>query len=725
MRNFMQKALSRLRTKILLFGLFMSIAPFVILGLINMEISKEKLVEQVHSANRASIQNSVVQLESQISQTFQSLFVLRDSLAVNRTNDVDLYYLFHSFMKNVPYVESISRFTHTGEEQYSVNRWSIVEKGELNLEKDKNLLEQIRQGRTYLSSVIPNVDGKMIVTLAVPMNDMAGASGGILVQINLRQMFDQIFTHSRISKEATMFLLDEKGNLIGTPQTMELIGRSFHQYKQISVTSGIPVTVMDEDKNGDPIIGYALRVPSTRWIVVLEQSEKVAFASLQQIKWNLVLSTLLIVLLVSATSIVFALVFSGPIEKIASGVREISEGNFSFRIRVSTSDEIGRLAESVNGMAQKLQRKTNELLEEKQRLDMVVSGMGMGLILVDENFRVGWVNRTIKEWFQGDFIVGQHCKEALGGHCDCCENCPVHTEIMVKENQREMLSSRVDPQGKLRYFRHQIFRLYPEKVTSPFLEVIEDITEKREMESAVVQADKLAAIGMLASGIAHEINNPLGILSVYSEDLKERMSEEDFITLATSGDVEKYLDTIQKQIVRCKGITSGLLQFSRKSSITFELIHTHSSIDEILMLIQYEIRKKQIQIIKNYEAKEYYVNATASELQQVFLNVLTNALDAMEEHGVIQVNTYNPTEQELVIEMVDSGSGIRPDHLSKIFDPFFTTKPAGKGTGLGLSVCYGIIKRFGGDIQITSQVGTSTTVTIRLPCAKGETQYEL
>ncbi|MGC5324643.1 ATP-binding protein [Brevibacillus sp. SYSU BS000544] len=688
--HFWKKTVSRLRTKILLFGLFMSIVPFVFMGLVNMEISRGKLVEQVHSANQATMQNSVDQLENLISQTFQSMFVLRDSMAVGPTSDENLYYLFHSFMKNVPYVESISRFSSTGNELYTISRWNIHQKGEQN----RQLLEQIRQGKTYISPVLPNADGKMIVTLAVPDHLPSEPNGGILVQINLKQLFDQLSTHTRVSKDTTIALLDEKGKLIGASKSIR----------------------MDDGTKGN--FRYTMRVPSTQWTVVLEQAEQSALASFQQIKMNLILSTLLIVLLVSAISVVFALFFSGPIEKIDSGVRAIAEGNFFSRIRVSGSDEIGRLAESVNAMAERLQQKTNELLEEKQRLDMVVSGMGMGLIVVDEDFRVGWVNRTVKDWFQTEQLVGKHCREAFGEQCDLCETCPVHTEAMVSGNQREMISTRVDQQGRLRYFRHQVFRLHPEKRKSPFLEVIEDITEKREMEAAVIQADKLAAIGMLASGIAHEINNPLGILSVYGEDLKERLDEEDLLSLADSGEIEKYLDTIQKQIIRCKEITSHLLHFSRKSSTVHEPVNIHSCLEETLELIRHEVRKKQIQVIKNYEATDAFVNATTSEMQQVFLNLFTNALDAMEGQGILQVHTSNPDNTEVVMEIVDNGKGIHPDHLLKIFDPFFTTKPAGKGTGLGLSVCYGIVKKFGGDLHITSQSGMSTTVTIRLPVRK-------
>lgn len=702
----LRKAFHRLRTKILLFGLLMSIVPFLILGTLNIQVSKAKLYEEVDKTNQALIENAAYQLETLISHTVETMYVLQSALSYDRLNDGDTYYLLSSFMKNVPYAENVAILHQNGMERVKVDRWTIVTKQDLGVIQNKRLLEQIRTGNPYIGPVVTNGSGKITVNVAIPNRGRSGSDEGIYTRINLKQLLDQLITKTRMSEGSYLYVTDQQ---------------SFHDFTPGEAQPAKRIYPMN---NGERVLAYALGVPGSEWLVVLAKPVDQAFASFNRLQLNLVLSTLLIALFVSTISVIFTLLFSRPIEKIERGVRSVADGNLSSRISVSTNDEIGSLALSFNEMAQKLQMQTNELLEEKKRLDIVVSGMGMGLVLIDESFRVRWMNRTITEWFgdSGD-LMGSVCSEAFGKACRLCSHCPVQTQSMIREDKKEMISTRTDLHGRTRYYRHLVFHLHPGKYPSSFLEVIEDITDKREMEAAVVQADKLAAIGLLASGIAHEINNPLGILSIYSEDLKDRMEEEDVDQLVRSGEIHKYLETIDKQIFRCKTIITHLLKFSRKSSETYENTDVHQSMEEIVNLLRHEIRKKQVKMITNYEASYPMVLAGAGEIQQVLLNLITNALDAVSAADTIQVYTKETQQQQLMIEIADSGEGIAEGDLTRIFDPFFTTKPEGKGTGLGLSICYGIIKRLGGDIQIQSQLGLGTTVTVWLPLAKGGAQY--
>lgn len=698
----LRKAFHRLRTKILLFGLLMSVVPFLILGTLNIQVSKAKLYEEVDATNQALLENAAKQLETLVAHTVDMMYVLQSTLSSGRLNDGDTYYLLSSFMKNVPYAENVVIIHQNGLESVKVDRWTIVTKQDLGIIQNNQLLEQIRTGNPYIGSVVTNDGEKMTVDVAIPNRGWAGSEGGILARINLKQLLDQLITKTHLNEGSYLNVTNQES------------------FQDFPLGETLPLERIYPLNNGERVIGYSMGVPGTKWNVTLTKPVDKAFASFHRLQVNLILSTLLIALFVSTISVIFALLFSRPIEKIEKGVQSIAEGDLSSRISVSTNDEIGSLAQSFNEMAQKLQMQTNELLEEKTRLDMVVSGMGMGLVLIDESFRIRWINRTITEWF-GDsgHLLGNVCSEAFGEACQLCRACPIQTQSIIREDKEEMISTRTDLHGRTRHYRHLVFHLHPHKNPSSFLEVIEDITDKREMEAAVVQADKLAAIGLLASGIAHEINNPLGILSIYSEDLKDRMEEEDVHQLVQTGEIHKYLETMDKQIFRCKTIITHLLKFSRKSLETYEDTDVHQSMEEIVNLVQHEIRKKQVKMITNYVASYSTVLAATGEIQQVLLNLITNALDAVSMGDTIQVCMEETDQQQLVIEIADNGEGIAEADFTRIFDPFFTTKPEGKGTGLGLSICYGIIKRLGGDIQIQSQLGHGTTVTVWLPLVKG------
>ncbi|WP_027415152.1 PAS domain-containing sensor histidine kinase [Aneurinibacillus terranovensis] len=713
----------RIRTKILIFGLLMSIVPFFLLGTVNIYISKQKLTDSINTTNKLFVEDGVNQLETIVSHTFQTMNVLRDSMAsYSPTGDEeDEYYLFSSFLKNIPYAENVTRYDERGKERFKVDRWSLVTSQDLGIIKNNELLANTRLGKTYISPVMMNKNGKMVVSLAIPRYGASGRTGGILVEINLGQLFDVLISRAR-HNASSLYVMDQNGKPIVQSGFSSVIDSSgvYEQFRTIPLNAAQPVYQMYNTKEGQPVIGYVQRVPSTDWLIVLEQPVDVAFASFKQLQANLLLFTLLIALLVFIISIVFAHIFSRPIEKIERGIQRITNGDLATRIEVKANDEIGSLANSMNEMAEKLKERTEEVIEEKKRLDLVVSGMGMGLVLIDENFHVSWTNGKMEEWYGEKYgYIGDLCADAERENCDVCKECSVIVRQMATGDERERISSRTDKNGDKRFYRHQIFKISPEKERSPYLEVIEDVTEKRKMEMTMVQADKLAAIGLLASGIAHEINNPLGILSIYAEDLKDRTQEENLVDLAADGEIERYLDTMSEQVMRCKNITSQILNFSRQSSSNSESVDIHQTIDNTLVLLQHEVKKEQVNVNKQFEADSPIVHVPGGEIQQVLLNLLKNAVDAVNGNGTIWIQTRNLSDDEIVVEVKDNGTGIAAADLPRIFDPFFTTKPPGKGTGLGLSICYGIVKRFGGSIQLSSQPGSGTTVEIRLPKSNG------
>ncbi|MBZ4686478.1 MAG: sensor histidine kinase [Clostridiales bacterium] len=246
-----------------------------------------------------------------------------------------------------------------------------------------------------------------------------------------------------------------------------------------------------------------------------------------------------------------------------------------------------------------------------------------------------------------------------------------------------------------------------------------ELRTSRQKEHALRQAEKLSSLGLLASGVAHELNNPLGVISAYAEDLQEQLAEGNAQDLVIEGELQYYLQIIIKQSRRCKEIIGNLLNFARKSRSENEKVDLRQVVDNTLQLVKYRIEKKEIATEVNIPNSIPTLTANFGDLQQVLLNVITNALDALETGGWLKISA-SIEEKHLFLKIMDNGSGIEQDDLNRIFEPFFTTKEPGRGTGLGLSICYGIMQKMGGRIAVESVPGEGTTVTLVFPLSVRE-----
>ncbi len=241
------------------------------------------------------------------------------------------------------------------------------------------------------------------------------------------------------------------------------------------------------------------------------------------------------------------------------------------------------------------------------------------------------------------------------------------------------------------------------------LVIFDDITDRSELERRLVQADKLSSIGLLAAGVAHEVNTPLAVISTYAQMLSKQVS----------GDEQKsrMLDKIAKQTFRASEIVNSLLNFSRTSSTELADVDLNRVVQETASLLEHQFNSAGIEIKLNLPATLAHITGNAGKLQQVFLNLFLNARDAMQPGGQLEVSTSSD-ESAVRVDVSDTGHGIAPENINRIYDPFFTTKAARKGTGLGLSVSYGIIHEHGGTIEVTSRVGGGSRFRLELPLVR-------
>lgn len=239
--------------------------------------------------------------------------------------------------------------------------------------------------------------------------------------------------------------------------------------------------------------------------------------------------------------------------------------------------------------------------------------------------------------------------------------------------------------------------------------------EKELLNQQVIETGKLASIGQLAAGIAHEINNPVAIMVEEAGWISDLLEEEEFQESKNLDEFYRSLNQIRTQGQRCKEITHKLLSFARKTDSRLQNISVNELLEEVISLSAQRAKYSNVVINTHFQDDLPLTAMSPSEMQQVILNLINNAVDAMEKSGGTLDITSRLEKDHLVISVADNGPGIPRDNLARIFDPFFTTKPVGKGTGLGLSICYGIIKKMGGEIDVKSVIGMGTSFHIRLP----------
>ena len=323
----------------------------------------------------------------------------------------------------------------------------------------------------------------------------------------------------------------------------------------------------------------------------------------------------------------------------------------------------------------------------------------------------------MQEWFKSDQkLEGTPCYMLFKGNAKPCHNCMMRKTFEEGVIQRAKHSV-ITPTGERRYYQLTTTPLVDiNEQVSQVLCLIEDVTQQVEMQLKLIQAGKLAAIGELASGLAHQLNNPLvGILN-YVQLLQRRIGPND--------PNRELLDTVERGARQCKDIVRNLLNFSRPHHFNFEMLDLRNVLDSTLVLIENSLKVGNIVISKEIKDDLPPIEGNLTQIQQVFLNILMNSFHAMPKGGRIkilaevidnEVIDNKDNHKYCVVRFTDSGKGIPKSIIDKIFDPFFTTKDKNKGTGLGLSIAYGIIKAHNGKIEVESEEGVGTTFSVYFP----------
>jgi signal transduction histidine kinase/HAMP domain-containing protein len=483
----------------------------------------------------------------------------------------------------------------------------------------------------------------------------------------------------------------------------------------------------------------------------------------------IVLLTALVVAIGILLTVFLVNIIVNPIQQLVFATDKVANGDLAQMVKVRRKDEIGKLASAFNRMTNSLKESRNEIEEynrtlenkvkerttdlerttrllqaEYNRLDAIINSPNLGIVIEDQGCNIKFMNKSLIDAFGNQ--IGEKCYEKFKGRKEKCEVCPID-EILIKGKK---IFNYFDQDQAGNYYALSAAPFQDEKGEKYILETLRDITEQKKLELQVkehtqnlekanaelknalknlkeaqaqlIQAEKMAGIGQLAAGVAHELNNPLGGILGYCQFALEKITKKPLKEL-TGEDIStysQYLKDIEQQSKRCKAIIQSLLKFSRASvKEDFEPIDINSILKETFTFVNHQMEKHKVKLEEVLSPSLPRLSGNTSQLQQVFTNLILNAVQAMPDGGRLTVlDKLSEDKGSLEISFADTGEGISKENLSKIFEPFFTTKKVGQGTGLGLSVSYGIVKEHGGEIQVESTVGQGSTLIVILPLRK-------
>lgn len=387
-----------------------------------------------------------------------------------------------------------------------------------------------------------------------------------------------------------------------------------------------------------------------------------------------------------------------PIRALAKGAEEIGRGNFDYQIDTVSSDETHILSEAFNQMSHNLNNSISELRASRERYRKLLDSISDAVMLIDSEKRIlSWNSAAQK-------IFGYSLEEVAGRRIDMLYHSSTDTvnakDLEIRDGEKVLIKK----DGSTFPGFVKIKPLQDSANTGNVV-VIKDITDQKEMaklEKQLLQAEKLATVGKLAAGVAHEINNPLTSISLHTQIMLKKKVDES---------TNDRLKIINREAHRAARIVKELLEFARQSEPKLNSVNINNEIEKVLKILDPQLNGIRVTTVLEPLPP---IMADSEQIQQVIINMMTNSIQSIITNGEIIIRT-TAEKDNIKISITDNGCGIPQENIGKIFDPFFTTKKLGEGTGLGLSTCYGIIKQHNGSIDVKSEVGTGTTFIIRLP----------
>ncbi|HMK60958.1 MAG TPA: ATP-binding protein [Dissulfurispiraceae bacterium] len=571
----------------------------------------------------------------------------------------------------------------------------INRKGEvIHFEGDKKSLRTLTKDIIKTALELP--DGKVqlielptVVYFLTSVHPRNGSTAAVFLSIDIREIIARFTSKLDVMDKGDIWIMDGKGTLLYHAIQPSMVGRNIYDTKEScmqchksfaiekNVISAASMTGKFIAPSGeDKILSFARTGDDLSWIVFVSSP----FSDIAQMTKQSMRFYSYLIMSILVTTIV------------------VSTALIAFNRKRIQAEEIAKRQSQMEKHAAELEEKVNErtaeLFQEKEKLNSIVSAIGSGILLLDKNGMVQWANQLAEE-MAGSKLVGRSCEEL-------CAECEISSNYSRDNIETVLASNLFGKQGQ-----HYQVTTAPirgaDGNTIGYVRLIHDVTEIKKMEEQMSNSEKLASIGRLAAGIAHEIGNPLTSVFSFVQILRE-MELDEF--------KKESLQTIYFHINRISETLKQLSGYSKMPPVEPKHCQINDVIETSVNLIQYDKRAKDILIRKELSTSLPKICVDANQLSQVFVNLILNAIDAMPDGGKLIIRSYQKAGS-VFIEFIDTGMGIPKENLIKIFDPFYTTKE--KGTGLGLAVSYNIIKKMNGALTVDSEPGVGTTFTIEIP----------
>ena len=561
---------------------------------------------------------------------------------------------------------------------------------------------------------------------------VAQASLPHLVRRDYALLQDLVQGFSKDPAVQSLWVADERGLVLAHSEP-DFFGEPLGPVIQRPPFSENKVLIREDLRRNLLHLEFPMVLAGNRWGTVgMEYST----ASLQQtlgvLGGEALLVTGIFVLVGFWLGAVFSKRITAPVSELTRAANALEAGDFNIEVQVEAENEVGALQhhftrmaralaesqrelqeknEALNTLNQDLARRVREATAELSRtmeyLSFILKSARDAIITTDRAGSVQTLNRAAEELFEvrSDEVAGKPVDELLGKGKEISE---ALAQVVGKEQTCEVENRIQDRKGEYRILSLTISPLKSDAGELLGTVVIaSDLTEKKRYQEELLRSEKLASVGELAAGVAHEINNIIMVILGFADLLLRQTSPDHSST--------QDLKVIEREAKRGRDIVQRLLRFARPQPLKLARTELESILGNTISLLSHQIRKGGIQVETDYDPGVSSIVCDRGQLEMVFTNIALNAVQVLGEGGILKIKTRAKGAGRVEVVISDNGPGIRPEHMGKIFDPFFTTKEPGQGTGLGLSVAYRIVHEHGGTIRAQSRPGEGTSFLIELP----------
>lgn len=711
------------------------------------------------------------------------------SLLVGITRQNDIYELAGLINNQGQVITTASRYSQT------------IEKNQSNSNFFRTAFYSQEE---YIGSVeIDPKNNLPIVTIALPVRNQADEVAGVLfAKLNL-EFLSNVLSVTEINNNAHIYVIDEKLRVIAH-QGKETRNNQLRDASHIFKTKDLVRLITPKGEfmgkyqglENEEVFGAIAPVSAFPWKVIVELPSRELYQPLYRMLWLMAGILLLLTLSALLLSWFFAKKLNSPLLKLTKAAQSISNGNLDAQVEVPYLQELAVLAQTFNQMTAHVKELIEAVEKERNFVTQILNSAGALIVVLDATGKICQFNETcervtgysleeVKGVFFGDILLISGEKATTIEFFQELINSDIAEQNFIREHENYVLTKTgekrlidwsntllFNSQGKVNYIISIGIDVTEQKQAAELRQAKETaetaLKELQKTQAQLLHSEKMASLGQLVAGIAHEINNPnnfisgnlnhlanyvndlLEVLNLYentypetTNEISKKLAEVDWEFLQE--DLPKVINSMQSGVERIKQIVLSLRTFSRLDESGYKKVDIHTGIDSALMLLNSRLKlpnvRPEIEIIKNYGDLPK-VECYSSELNQVFINILSNAVDALDScyvtsrhnhHSEIQssevphipqisittmVNAITSTDNQPTVSILfhNNGPSIPAENMKRLFDPFFTTKPVGQGTGLGLSISYEIVvERHKGQLFCTSQPGEGVSFTLQIP----------